>query len=197
MHILKSIGNGTECVYVYYYPNDRLLAEAIGRDTWECKIGMTSTGDTLARVLAQTGKTSRHQEPVVALEIYTNNAYRLESDIHKAFYASRLPSSKISGDEWFMTNPEKVENYFISNKNLPITTVDIGNSYVIDDLQSLALAIKQVRKQRKLTQSDLGLPRSTVAKIEGNNGGINVDTLLKVLEKLDCKLIITQANNLV
>lgn len=196
MDILKSIGNGEECVYVYYYPNDRLLAEATGRDVWECKIGMTSTGDTITRVVAQTSRTSRHQEPVIALEIQTNNAYKLESEIHRAFCANRLPVSKLSGDEWFMLNPEKVEDYFINGVNRSPTTIDIGNSYVVDDLTSLALAVRQIRKQRKMVQKDLGLPRSTIIKLEGDNGSIQTDGLLKIIRKLGCKLLIMPNNDL-
>lgn len=196
MDILKSIGRGEECVYVYYYPNDKLLAEATGRDVWECKVGMTSTGDTLTRVIAQTSKTSRHQEPVVALELRTNNAYKLESEIHRAFYTDRIPVSKASGDEWFMINPEKVEDYFISGINKFPTSIDISNSYIVDDLSSLATAIKHLRKQKKMVQSGLELPRGTIARLECESGAIQVDGLFKILRKLGCKLVITPETNL-
>ncbi len=37
----KEVGTGSECVYLYFNPNDRRLAALEGRDTWECKIGRT------------------------------------------------------------------------------------------------------------------------------------------------------------
>ena len=44
---------GSECVYLYFNPNDRRLAELEGRDVWECKIGRTSSCDAIARILGQ------------------------------------------------------------------------------------------------------------------------------------------------
>jgi hypothetical protein len=49
----KEIGTGTECVYLYFNPNDRELAELKGRDVWECKIGRTSSCDAIPRILSQ------------------------------------------------------------------------------------------------------------------------------------------------
>jgi hypothetical protein len=41
----KEVGAGPECVYLYFNPNDRGLAELEGRDVWECKIGRTGSRD--------------------------------------------------------------------------------------------------------------------------------------------------------
>lgn len=100
MKILKSLGQGDESVYLYYYPNDKILADTLGVKVWECKIGMTATGDTVQRVESQC-KTARHQEPVIALEIRTDNAALLESDLHRMFYIERIGSNKITGMSGF------------------------------------------------------------------------------------------------
>jgi hypothetical protein len=49
----KEVGAGPECVYLYFNPNDRRLAELEGRDVWECKIGRTSSRDAIQRILVR------------------------------------------------------------------------------------------------------------------------------------------------
>lgn len=54
----KEVGDGPQCVYLYFNPNDRRLAELEGRDVWECKIGRTSSRDAIQRILGQGIRTS-------------------------------------------------------------------------------------------------------------------------------------------
>ena len=49
----KEVGAGCECVYLYFNPNDRRLAELEGGDVWECKIGRTGSRDAIQRILGQ------------------------------------------------------------------------------------------------------------------------------------------------
>jgi DNA-binding XRE family transcriptional regulator len=188
LDILKTIGLGHQCVYVYYYPNDKKLAELSGFEVWECKIGMTTTGEAISRVIAQKSNTSRHQSPIIALEIRTDNAQKLESEIHRVFYADRIPPSKFSGDEWFITNPEIIENYFNSRVHVNKTTILQNYEYDVDDPVSLAYSIREIRKKQKLRQEDLGVLRTTVIQVENANRPITTETLFIMLENLNCKL---------
>jgi hypothetical protein len=63
----KEVGAGPECVYLYFNPNDRRLAELEGRDVWECKIGRTSSCDAIHRILGQGIKTALSRLPKVGL----------------------------------------------------------------------------------------------------------------------------------
>ena len=63
LHIEKELGNGSECIYLYFNPNDRRLAELEGRDSWECKIGRTSSCDAIGRILGQGIRTSLSAPP--------------------------------------------------------------------------------------------------------------------------------------
>lgn len=70
----KEVGNGLECVYLYFNPNDRRLAELEGRDAWECKIGRTSSRDAMQRIWGQGIRTSLSHLPTVGLVFRTDDS---------------------------------------------------------------------------------------------------------------------------
>lgn len=110
----KHIGQGSESVYVYYFPNDREMAILKGSDAWECKVGRTSANDPSKRVVGQGGRTARAQNPVIALVIRTEDSWALESALHASL---RLASKRVHGSpgkEWFMTSPAQIEAWFES-----------------------------------------------------------------------------------
>ncbi len=78
--IKKTIGFGSESVYVYFNPNEKRLAEIEHRDFWECKIGRTGT-DVSRRIYDQSVKTAFARRPVVGLDIKTDDSRFIESAI--------------------------------------------------------------------------------------------------------------------
>ena len=74
IRIEKESGTGSECVYLYFNPNDRRLAELESRDCWECKIGRTSSCDAVGRILGQGIRTSLSRLPIVGLILRTDDS---------------------------------------------------------------------------------------------------------------------------
>ena len=56
----------------------------------------------------------------------------------------------------------------------------------------IGTAIKQTRKQRNLTQEDLGklvgVQKAQISKLENNAGNVTIDTLIKVFTALKAKV---------
>jgi hypothetical protein len=191
MNILKTIGHGPESVYVYYHENDKRLAELEHRPLWECKIGFT-TSDVINRISEQT-KTGRSSVPVIALIIKTDNASLLESFLHRALYEHRIPSTNHTGDEWFIINPNIIEEVYLSGIK-PESTLRSKVEFIISSSEDLGLKLKLIRKSLKLVQEDMPLPRTTVNSVEK---GQNIETrsLFKILEKLQYSLILVPTEN--
>jgi hypothetical protein len=110
LDVREEIGDGDESVYLYYNPNDFRLANAEGRDIWECKIGCT-TVRVDERILGQGVRTALSHNPIIGLVIRTNDARALEGIIHRSL---RLANSEIAdaGAEWFMTSPERLKAWY-------------------------------------------------------------------------------------
>jgi T5orf172 domain len=110
----KEVGVGNECVYLYFNPNDRRLAELEGRDVWECKIGRTSNADATTRILSQGIRTALSRLPTLGLIIRTDDSLALEKALHSSFrlIGAEVPDSP--GDEWFLTSPSRVEAWYTS-----------------------------------------------------------------------------------
>ncbi len=104
---IKTFGEGSSSVYVYYYPTYKKFAEINESQLWECKVGM-SERDPILRVLSQTG-TALPELPTLALLIKTNEPRMLESTLHGILTLKnrKLPDSP--GSEWFKTNPSEIE----------------------------------------------------------------------------------------
>jgi len=117
IRIEKEIGAGSECVYLYFNPNDRRLADLEGRDIWECKIGRTSSDDPINRVLRQGIRTALSRLPTVGLVLRTQDSAALENALHSSLrlVGAELPDSP--GNEWFQTSPARVEAWFAGFQN--------------------------------------------------------------------------------
>ena len=112
---VRTIGDGSEWVYVYYNRNDRELAELKGEAIWECKVGSTTQTPT-ARALEQGARTALSHPPVFGLLIRTPDCAALEKALHISL---RLTESKVPdspGDEWFVTSPERVEAWYAAHQ---------------------------------------------------------------------------------
>jgi len=113
----KVNGDGPECVYLYFNPNDRRLAELENRDVWECKIGRTSNCDPSRRILEQGISTSLSHLPILGLIIKTVDSGALEKALHSSLrlVGAEVPDSP--GNEWFITSPARVEQWYASYQN--------------------------------------------------------------------------------
>ena len=108
----KEIGAGTECVYLYFNPNDRELAELKGRDVWECKIGRTNNSNAIPRILGQGVRTALSRPPMIGLVLRTDDSAALENALHSSL---RLISAEVPeslGAEWFFTSPARIEAWY-------------------------------------------------------------------------------------
>ena len=111
--IEREIGSGPESVYLYFNPNDRVLAEHTGRIVWECKIGRTGVSETVYRILSQGAKTALSHPPIVGLVIRTHDSYALERALHAALRLVDAQVTDSPGVEWFMTSPQHVEAWYM------------------------------------------------------------------------------------
>lgn len=84
---------------------------------------------------------------------------------------------------------EEIEDEFIGEKNTP-ERIKYEQKL---QLELIGQYIKSVRKEKKLTQTELGnicgMKKQQVVKIENNYNSCNVKTLMKVLDALDIKLM--------
>ncbi len=114
LRIEKETGVGSECVYLYFNPNDRRLAELECRDVWECKIGRTSSCDAIGRILGQGIRTALSRLPTVGLVLRTDDSAALENALHSSLrlVGAEVPDSP--GNEWFYTSPARVEAWHAS-----------------------------------------------------------------------------------
>ena len=109
----KEIGEGSECVYVYFNPNDRKLALAESRIDWECKVGRTSSSEVTLRLISQGVSTALSRPPILGLLIRTDKSSLVEKILHNSL---RLASSNYDdaiGTEWFMTSPQAIEAWYL------------------------------------------------------------------------------------
>lgn len=110
--IYKTIGSGSEAVYVYYNASDCELATLKGQGSFPCKVGMTSKLPVHDRILTQGVKTAFSRAPIIGLVILTDNAYGLEQILHRALSYSGADLDESIGSEWFMTTPEKIADWY-------------------------------------------------------------------------------------
>lgn len=110
----KTVGTGSEAVYVYFNPSDQELAELKNLPIWPCKIGMTTVLPVENRIISQGVKTAFSRPPAIALVILTDNAFRLEKALHHSLHMAGCESTESLGTEWFLTNPDKIESWYHS-----------------------------------------------------------------------------------
>ena len=149
LKVLKTIGEGDESLYVYYFPSSKKGSE------WPCKIGYAKE-DVVKRVCQQ--QASMFEEPVIALVIKSGSGITMESLVHCRLKLKRLPAF---GNEWFMTSPEEVEEIYEKLLKNP-------------ELLSIGEKIKMMRIKKGLTQEKLsrisGVSQVSVSFIErGSN----------------------------
>lgn len=107
------IGQGSEIVYVYYYPAYKQLALYEGQDYWYCKVGRTSR-NLFDRIYAQS--TGLPEKPIVALVINCDNSTAVESVIHKILTLNGREVTDAPGKEWYLTSPEEVKTLYEQNQ---------------------------------------------------------------------------------
>ena len=103
------VGIGSQCVYCYYFPTYKRLAEVEKKLHYPIKIGFSKDSNPEGRVLSQ-ASTALPENPVIALLIKTDDAAGLEKVIHSSlsFKGKRLNEAR--GEEWFLTNTEEIAN---------------------------------------------------------------------------------------
>jgi hypothetical protein len=131
----KELGIGRECVYLYFNPNDRRLAELEGRDVWECKIGRTSDSDASNRILGQGVRTALSRLPTIGLVLRTDDSFALENALHSSLRLVNAEVPDSPGDEWFITSPARVEAWYVSFQS---ALAAIGTSSTIPRQQPVA-----------------------------------------------------------
>ena len=116
----KTLGTGSEEVYLYYYRAYRERAEmrrppvwktSQKRRFWECKIGETHAQDTEKR----TGQQGREapEKKVIALIMKTDTSQWLENMIQEILKNWGRSVPHAIGTEWYRTNPSEVEDIYL------------------------------------------------------------------------------------
>jgi hypothetical protein len=105
--VVKTLGEGRECVYVWYNKADFREARRRKKTIWLCKIGRTKGGPS-GRTLA-VAKTAHAGVPIVPLSFRTDDSKKLEGLIHATLAYSGRHEMGALGREWFRTNPREVE----------------------------------------------------------------------------------------
>ena len=123
----KILGAGPECIYLYFNPNDRKLAQLEGRKVWECKIGRTASMDSGYRILSQGAKTALSHPPIIGLVIRTTDSFALEKALHASLRLMDAQVADSPGVEWFMTSPALVEAWYASFR-ATLQVLDAGST---------------------------------------------------------------------
>jgi len=197
---IRGVGSG--CVYVYYYENDKALADAKGVDRWECKIGYTRK-TTSTRLLQQGISASIARTPIVALEMRTNLPHILETRVHRALYKLKITDSV--GNEWYNTNPSEVEAVYEqlipsieSLEEVISELVNVSAAFQIDSPESFGNVLRKIRLDQGMTQIDaaakVGFRQATISKIESGSPGTRIDTILELMRSYGCSLIVAREN---
>lgn len=91
------------CVYIYYYPSYRELAQFKGEDKYPCKIGSTGRGAEKRIKEQVTGMPEDAKEEVV---IETDDPHGLEQMIRSSLKRRGMHIQDAPGDEWYLINSE-------------------------------------------------------------------------------------------
>ena len=91
------------CVYIYYYPSYRELAERKNEDRWPCKIGRTER-DPEKRIKEQgTGMPEHATKEIV---MHTEDPHSLEQTIRSILKGKNMHIQDAPGNEWYLINSE-------------------------------------------------------------------------------------------
>ena len=102
---IPHIGEGSESVYVFYYPAYRELAALKGQNSWPCKIGRT-VGSVYERVISR--GTLLPERPRIAFVLNVPHSKEWEKLLQLILKARLQDISEAPGQEWFNTTPEKI-----------------------------------------------------------------------------------------
>lgn len=91
------------CVYIYYYPAYRELAELKGEDKWPCKIGRTER-DAETRIKEQ--GTGMPEHATKELVMHTDDPHSLEQTIRSILKGKGMHIQDAPGNEWYLINSE-------------------------------------------------------------------------------------------
>ena len=97
----------SSCLYVYYYETYKKLATLQNQKHWRCKIGKASNS-AKCRVAEQCG-TGTPEKPILAFQFLSQDCDSLEKAVHAVLRARGRWLDDTNGREWFLTNPEEVE----------------------------------------------------------------------------------------
>ncbi|MFD1210737.1 GIY-YIG nuclease family protein [Arthrobacter sp. GCM10027362] len=101
-------GEGSGCVYVYYFPGYKELAGFRKEARWPVKVGMTSASDSHIRVSNQQG-TVMPEAPVIAYARQTDTPRKLEQTLHAILSCRGLQLDDAPGAEWFLSSPDEIK----------------------------------------------------------------------------------------
>lgn len=102
---VRTLGSGKSCVYLYYYPAYRCLAEYEGKKFWPCKIDSVESHD----------RTEMPEPPQIGLIFKTDDPENLKQTIYNVLKFRGKHIEATSGKKWFTTSPSEVEGIY---KNL-------------------------------------------------------------------------------
>ena len=106
----KTIGEGNDSVYLYYYPIYKREASFQRQRFWKCKIGHTKR-DAVHRTKEQV-KTGLPEHAITALTIKTDEPAVLEKKIQDILKILGKYAEDAPGTEWFFTAPSEVESIY-------------------------------------------------------------------------------------
>ena len=113
----NELGTGRESVYLYFNPNDKLLAELQGRGVWECKIGRTNSNEPIHRILGQGIRTSLSRIPTIGLVLRSDDSAAVERALHASHRLIEAEVPDSPGNEWFYTSPDYVKAWYLNFQN--------------------------------------------------------------------------------
>ena len=106
-----TVGEGSDTVYLYYFPTYRSYAKSKKQKSYPCKIGRTEAKDPVAYVMNQAG-TALPERPILGLFMKTDDPVGLEARIHQALDSCDARMRAAPGEEWFFTNVEQVKTFY-------------------------------------------------------------------------------------
>ena len=181
----NEVGDGEQSLYVYYYENDKKLAQATGKASWECKIGYT-TSSIDKRIYEQDVETARHTYPTIGLVVKTRFAHLLEIHIHRELKKRGKKIENSPGFEWFSTSPEEVFGIYESIKDSLEGTFLSSEMEYIDSGQQLGYVLRNIRTNQNLTQINVqemtGITQAMVARAELGVTDMRFSTWMKMIK---------------
>jgi hypothetical protein len=109
--VLRTIGSGSEEVYVFYDQEEAERAAAGGNDAWRCKIGKATKG-AKHRLLGNGQFTYFFHVPIVGLLIRCENADAVEKGLKSGLQLAKVWLSQAEGKEFFRTSPARIESFY-------------------------------------------------------------------------------------